>query len=480
MPGMRPSRVIVPLEEKSLELEVSNVQSRNDVTTRRIHWHKIPMNRLKDSIWQETQAITWKVDESEIKAIFQLQLEQTNFSVQQSSGIYGEAVQQVTFLDDRYARNLEILMGRFRNLGGEKVKELILNGDCSSVTKMDEFLPLLSSLVPSSDVQQQLLDKAKNVDLTTVSPPERFLLTLCEVPRCSQKVQSILFKLMFQETSDKVLHDLEALMQGAKEICQSNGLKEIVSLSLSIGNVLNAHHPQGNAKGYSIEDINIFNGVRSSRFSRVTLLNYMISILKRNMPQVLSFADELPSLRLCAFLDSDNVLAQFEGLEHDMQQMHTEICRSLEESCSMPFGEMMMPWYEKAQRTMENLRTMIHTWQENMEDVILYLPSVDTAACYNSVFQHLYRFVSDFQRAWDETEQLQVLQRTGIQFARVKTQPQQVHERLEVHNVYKSLETLPMTTPPSPPPPPPPPPPLSVQFSSLSSMPSFSVVTSIQ
>ncbi|GJD11909.1 Disheveled-associated activator of morphogenesis 1 [Galdieria sulphuraria] len=179
------------------------------------------------------------------------------------------------------------------------------------------------------------------------------------------------------------------------------------------------------------------------------------------------------------FLDSDNVLAQFEGLEHDMQQMHTEICRSLEESCSMPFGEMMMPWYEKAQRTMENLRTMIHTWQENMEDVILYLPSVDTAACYNSVFQHLYRFVSDFQRAWDETEQLQVLQRTGIQFARVKTQPQQVHERLEVHNVYKSLETLPMTTPPSPPPPPPPPP-LSVQFSSLSSMPSFSVVTSIQ
>ncbi|GJQ14572.1 hypothetical protein GpartN1_g6363.t1 [Galdieria partita] len=447
----------------SLELEMSNVESMKNVTTRRIHWHKIPINRLKDSIWQETQATVWKIDESEIKAIFQLQPEQANFSVQQASGTIGENTQRVSLINERYARNLEILMGRFRNLAGEKVKKLILNGDCSSVTQMDEFLPLLSSLLPSLDDQQQLLDKAKNLDVTAISPPERFLLHLCEVPRCSQKVQSILFKLSFKETSDKVLHDLETLIQGAKEICQSNSLKEILSLSLYIGNVLNAQHPQGNARGYSIEDINIFSEVRSTKFSRVTLLNYMVSIFKRNMPQVLSFSEELLSLRWCAHLDSDSLLAQFEGLEHDMQQMHTEICQSLGDTCSMPFGEMMRPWYEEAQRTMEHLRTKIHTWHEHMEDVILYLPSVDTAACYNSAFQHLFRFVTDFHRAWNETEELHVLQMTGTQFERITIQAQQVQEWSEVNIVSDRLETNPIGTTTSssslPPPPPPPPPP---------------------
>lgn len=463
------------LEEKSLESEMSNVQSMESVTTRRVHWHKVPMNRLKGSIWQEVQsAIAWKVDESEVKAIFQLHAEPVSCAAPNNSTDLDAP--KISLIDEKYARNLEILMGRFRNITSDKVKNFILNGECSSATKMDEFLPLLAGLIPSTDDQQQLLEKAKSLDIATLSPPEKFLITLCQVPRCHQKVQSILFKLTFQETSGKVLRDLEMLIQGAKEICQSDALKEIASLSLSIGNVLNAQHPQGNAKGYSIEDINGFHTIRSSKFSRVTLLNYMVSILKKKGSQAVLLSEQLASLRACASLDSDNVLAQFEGLEHDMQQLYEEICASLEDASSMPFGQVMKPWYEdEAQKTMDHLRTMIHQWHEHMEDVILYLPSVDATSCYHSIFQHLSQFVTDFYRAWDEADHLKILGKTGIKFERLEIQ-EQVSEILEAGNIYDDVESQ---LPPPPPPPPPPFPPLAASSHFASSMPSLSVMTSV-
>lgn len=153
-----------------------------------------------------------------------------------------------------------------------------------------------------------------------------------------------------------------------------------------------------------------------------------------------------------------------------MQQLYTEISQSLEDSHSAPFGEMMRPWYDEAQKTMEMLNTKISQWHEHMEDVVLYLPSVEPTSCYNSIFQHLSQFLVDFYRAWEETEQLKVLEMAGNQYARVTTKAKQTSEGSKTNeNNNNSLEmhmTMPL--------PPPPPPPMQLSISST-----LSAVTSV-
>eukprot|EP00871_Galdieria_phlegrea_P005776 jgi/Galph1/686/GphlegSOOS_G5414.1 len=420
------------------------------IITKRIHWNKIPLNKIRGSIWQSVEPASWQVNESEMKALFSQEQDSRN-SLQASKHCF-QKMERCTLIDDRYARNVEILLGRFRSLSIEQICYSILHAQCLPGTSMFEFLPLLAGLVPSLEVQQQLLEKAQEMDATTFSKPEKLIFALCQIPRCCQKVQAILYRLQFKETQDDIRIQLERIIQGCDEICRCESLQYILELCLAAGNFLNSDHLRGNALGFSIEDLNLFVQARSTKFPKLNLLNYLICVLQTNAPTALSLTEELGQLKVCATTDNEAVLSQFEGFQHDLKQVHHEINQSLQDPLSQPFGQIMSSWYAEAEQKMAELEKMVQRLHESIEDTILYLPSTDSSASYNTVFQSLQKFVSDFQRAIQQVDAIPNFQKLGKGWRR-RTEPKSA---ISSYILTKPEPVLGKSIEPPPPPPPPP------------------------
>jgi hypothetical protein len=108
----------------------------------------------------------------------------------------------------------------------------------------------------------------------SLDKPEQLLLTLESIPEIQSRLSCWTFSLGFKQELDEVEKPIETISKACIQIRESNLLKLLFSLALSIGNYLNGGTNRGRADGFDLSILLKFDDLKSNERSK-SLMSYI-------------------------------------------------------------------------------------------------------------------------------------------------------------------------------------------------------------
>jgi len=121
----------------------------------------------------------------------------------------------------------------------------------------------------------------------------------------------------------------DVLSRSCSEVLGSGKLKELLALVLSLGNALNASSSRKNvATGFKLDALLKLAELRSPLDSQVTLLRYLVEVVERDMPTLLSFDKEISSVGDAALIVTPSVAAELCAVATELHSLRKRISDS--------------------------------------------------------------------------------------------------------------------------------------------------------
>lgn len=141
-----------------------------------------------------------------------------------------------------------------------------------------------TSVVSLETLQQINKNKATNEELerikdqgdTPLDEPEQFLLKISQISMFTERISCMVFMAEFEETVTIIERKLEVVMQLSQFLMESEELKLIFAIILTLGNYMNGGNRQrGQADGFTLEILSKLKDVKS-KDSQITLLHFIV------------------------------------------------------------------------------------------------------------------------------------------------------------------------------------------------------------
>uniref|UniRef100_A0A3Q3AYT7 Dishevelled associated activator of morphogenesis 1b n=1 Tax=Kryptolebias marmoratus TaxID=37003 RepID=A0A3Q3AYT7_KRYMA len=284
------------------------------------NWSKLAENKLEGTVWMD-------VDDTRVFKVLDLVDIERTFSAYQrqqkeaeDDTLSSRKVKELSVIDGRRAQNCNILLSRLK-LSNEEIKRAILTMDEHEDLPKDMLEQLLKFVPEKSDVD--LLEEHKH-ELDRMAKPDRFLYEMSRINHYQQRLQSLYFKKKFAERIAEIKPKIEALTKASKEILHSRNLKQLLEVVLAFGNYMNKGQ-RGNAYGFKVSSLNKIADTKSSIDKNITLLHYLITILEKKYPKVLTFQNDLQSISEAAKVNMTELEKDIGNLRSGLKSVESEL-----------------------------------------------------------------------------------------------------------------------------------------------------------
>ncbi|XP_075388046.1 disheveled-associated activator of morphogenesis 1 [Tenrec ecaudatus] len=287
------------------------------------NWAKLPENKLEGTVWTE-------IDDTKVYKILDLEDLERTFSAYQRQQKEADAiddtlsskfkVKELSVIDGRRAQNCNILLSRLK-LSNDEIKRAILTMDEQEDLPKDMLEQLLKFVPEKSDID--LLEEHKH-ELDRMAKADRFLFEMSRINHYQQRLQSLYFKKKFAERVAEVKPKVEAIRCGSEEIFRSSALRQLLEVVLAFGNYMNKGQ-RGNAYGFKISSLNKIADTKSSSDKNITLLHYLITIVEKKCPKVLSLHEELRGIPAAAKVNMTELDKEMSTLRSGLKAVETEL-----------------------------------------------------------------------------------------------------------------------------------------------------------
>ena len=116
-----------------------------------------------------------------------------------------------------------------------------------------------------------------------------------KIPFSKNKLQVWLFTFDYNETYLNIEKEINTLKSACQEIKTSDIIKKILSIILTIGNILNGGTPKGQADGFSLDILEKINSVKDNT-NQKTLMHYICGLLKKEDENFENVKSKFPNL----------------------------------------------------------------------------------------------------------------------------------------------------------------------------------------
>ncbi|XP_034713561.1 disheveled-associated activator of morphogenesis 1-like [Etheostoma cragini] len=284
------------------------------------NWSKLPENKINGTIWKE-------IDDVKVFKVLDLDELQKTFSAyqkpQKDAGdelALAKKVKELSVIDGRRAQNCNILLSRLK-LTNEEIRNAILTMDEQEDLPKDMLEQLLKFVPEKSDIE--LLEEHKH-ELERMAKADRFLYDMNSINHYQQRLQALYFKKKFAERVAEVKPKIQALSLASRELLQSGSLRQLLEVVLAFGNYMNKGQ-RGNAYGFQVSSLNKIADTKSSIDRNVTLLHYLITVLKRSFPKVAAFSEELQSVPEAAKVNMTELEKDMGNLRSGLKSVEAEL-----------------------------------------------------------------------------------------------------------------------------------------------------------
>ncbi|XP_010844086.1 PREDICTED: delphilin [Bison bison bison] len=297
----------------------------------------------------------------------------------------------VEILSHKKAYNTSILLAHLK-LSPAELRQVLMSMEPRRLEPA--HLAQLLLFAPDADEEQRY--QAYREAPGRLSEPDQFVLQMLSVPEYKTRLRSLHFQATLQEKTEEIRGSLECLRQASLELKNSRKLAKILEFVLAMGNYLNDGQPQTNkTTGFKINFLTELNSTKTVD-GKSTFLHILAKSLSQHFPELLGFAQDLPTVPLAAKVNQralTNDLADLHGTISEIQAA----CQSMSPSSEDKFAVVMASFLETAQPLLRALDGLQREAMEELGKALAFFGEDSKATTSEAFFGIFAEFMSKFE-----------------------------------------------------------------------------------
>uniref|UniRef100_A0A671PU88 Protein diaphanous homolog 3-like n=1 Tax=Sinocyclocheilus anshuiensis TaxID=1608454 RepID=A0A671PU88_9TELE len=290
-----------------------------ETSIKRLNWSKIsPQEMSENCFWVIAKEDRYENEDLLTRLAITFSTQRADEDLEGKKCIK-KRVKELKVLDPKIAQNLSIFLGSFR-MPYEEIRRIILEVDEDQLTE-----PMIQNLVKYLPDQEQLnaLVKYKS-EYANLSEPEQFGVVMSSVKRLRPRLNSILFKLQFEEQVSNLRPDIMAVNTACDEMRKSKPFSRLLELILLVGNFMNAGSRNAQSFGFNLSSLCKLKDTKSAD-QKSTLLHFLAEICEEKFPEVLKFVEDLQHVDQASRVSAENLEKSLRQMEKHLLQLEKDL-----------------------------------------------------------------------------------------------------------------------------------------------------------
>ncbi|XP_028968605.1 protein diaphanous homolog 2 [Galendromus occidentalis] len=379
-------------------------------TLKRANWKKVnPTQVTANSFWVKVDEGKLATDSlvEQLTSKFATQPPKKELKKEDTAGHNGhskKSAKELKVIDAKAAQNLMIMQGSLK-MSADDIKTCLLEVD---EKRLDEnMLNQLIKYMPTQDSLNKLANLKE--DYSELHDAEQFALSLGSIKRLHPRLNSIAFKLRFQE----MVGDIKPMVVGATAACEevksSRKFAKVLEIVLLCGNILNTGTRNAQSIGFDISFLPSLGNTKTVD-QKSTLIHFLAEFIEKNDPDTLAFGDELSYAERASKVNVEQVEKNLNTMKRSLEDLKTDLKNFRAQGENDRFGEIMHPFYEQAQQTYEVLRGMFTKMVKLYESLAEYYAFDMKKYTLEEFFTDISTFIKQFDMAYAENQRSRELE----------------------------------------------------------------------
>eukprot|EP00117_Sycon_ciliatum_P047697 scpid13498/ scgid5807/ Delphilin; Glutamate receptor, ionotropic, delta 2-interacting protein 1 len=370
----------------------------NQKKLKHLNWDKLGNTSVEGTIWADTEM----VDQGLMDTLEHTEVEEI-FAAQDSSkaGLKGNKKKERNLIDSRKALNISILLGHLK-LSNEEIKHAVLQLDTETLS--EQHLRVMKDFAPDEKELASLQAYAGKLD--KFSKADQFAFELSTIPKYTERLNALLFKMHFSSKVDEIKPDLEAIITAARQLRNCVGLKAVLKMILQIGNTLNQGNARiGHATGFKISFLGKLEATRTTD-NKSNLLQFVVKKACEKQ-QGTRFLEELDGLAGAARVSSQTLREEVHEIKTQLDRIKEDVLETsmmAEQLDGDRFQEVMDDFLVVATVKMDELNRLYTTMEKEFNEVVNYFGEDPKKTRSDEFFVIFSEFIQNFRRASIELE----------------------------------------------------------------------------
>ncbi|XP_043415573.1 delphilin [Prionailurus bengalensis] len=304
----------------------------------------------------------------------------------------------VEILSHKKAYNTSILLAHLK-LSPAELRQVLMSMEPRRLEPA--HLAQLLLFAPDADEEQRY--QAFREAPGRLSEPDQFVLQMLSVPEYKTRLRSLHFQATLQEKTEEIRGSLECLRQASLELKNSRKLAKILEFVLAMGNYLNDGQPKTNkTTGFKINFLTELNSTKTVD-GKSTFLHILAKSLSQHFPELLGFAQDLPTVPLAAKVNQRALTSDLADLHGTISEIQAA-CQSTPPSSEDKFAVVMTSFLETAQPVLRALDALQREATEELGRALAFFGEDSKATTSEAFFGIFAEFMSKFERALSDLE----------------------------------------------------------------------------
>ncbi|KAH0511860.1 Delphilin [Microtus ochrogaster] len=219
---------------------------------------------------------------------------------------------------------------------------------------------------------------------------------MLSVPEYKTRLRSLHFQATLQEKTEEIRGSLECLRQASLELKNSRKLAKILEFVLAMGNYLNDGQPKTNkTTGFKINFLTELNSTKTVD-GKSTFLHILAKSLSQHFPELLGFAQDLPTVPLAAKVNQRALTGDLADLHGTVSEIQVA-CQSMSPSSEDRFAVVMTSFLETAQPALRALDGLQREAMEELGKALAFFGEDSKATTSEAFFGIFSEFMSKFE-----------------------------------------------------------------------------------
>ncbi|CAG8616739.1 494_t:CDS:10 [Acaulospora morrowiae] len=319
-----------------------------------------------------------------------------------------EKKDEISVLDPKRAYNINVVLGRYKQVTFEEIHKKIVEMDEFFCT--ENFLSQLMQYTPTPDERGKLaVFKEGTEDFDNLARADRFFVEVMKIHRYEQRLKFMYFYVTFSEKFTDLNDSIVSILNASIALKDSKHFKELMNLILLLGNYMNGSGLKGGAFGFKIASINKLVDTKASNNSSITLLHFLADTVEEKTPHILGFAEELKDCGSACRVSQQDMMNEYRmmgtklnDLAVELQMHYTDV--ELEENDKFP--EIMKEFVVKSQEKFEQLRVKYTSMEVAYKDVLSYFGEDVKNTKPDEFFGIFKTFITSFERVRSDNKKV--------------------------------------------------------------------------
>jgi len=205
----------------------------------------------------------------------------------------------------------------------------------------------------------------------TFEKPELLLLTLSTVPDLENRLRVWCYMMEFNEMKKDSQVPLEAIKVAIRDTRQSQSLKKVLGVVLSIGNFLNGGSNKGQADGFDIEVLGKLSSIKDADGG--SMVDYLKKVCDNKYSGLLQqLSKELITIGDASGVSIDDLRSKVGEIQKDFTVCQQAIKNIAKSPSTNRFFEVTTPFMQHAESTVTELQTGYQQMLSDFESMLLY------------------------------------------------------------------------------------------------------------